>query len=56
MRQLLNTYKVYRKRYLIQRESIDVTNYTSREMNSIISFIDSQKNLVWEYLKIDKNV
>ena len=54
MKYLLNTYKLYNDRYLVQRESINVTNYTSREMNSIISFVDSQKNLVWEYLKIDK--
>ena len=54
MKQLLNTYRLHDKRYLIKKDTIDISNYTGDQVSRMISLIEHNKGLVWEYLKIDE--
>ena len=54
MKQLLNTYRLHDKRYLIKKDTIDISNYTADQVSRMIRLIEYNKGLVWEYLKIDE--
>lgn len=52
MKQLLNTYRFHDKRYLIKKDTIDISNYTADQVSRMIRLIENNKGLVWEFLKV----
>jgi len=53
MKQLLNTYRLH-ERYLIKKDTIDISDYTGEQVRRMISLIEHNKGLVWEYIKINE--
>ncbi len=53
MKQLLNIFELHDKRYLIKKDTINISDYTADQVARIIKRRESN-GLVWEYQKIDE--
>ena len=53
-KQLLNTFRLHDKRYLVKINTLEITDFTADQVAKAIRLIEREPGLVWMYEKIEE--